>query len=180
MKKLLIFLVLFFNSNIVNAQSDFIIDIGDKKTKIVEMFAARVPMFDRLSMLPIPSTKLCPNDKLDDKIAIEYLFLEDELAAIRMLVLNDGSNEISDKFLLMNYAKNNFGDFDTGQNRSLYNSFHTWEQYGKIIVYQRLFDTEGIIKEEIYISNEEFDLKLGSFYNELEEIAFGEPGEEAN
>ena len=39
MKKLLIFLVLFFNSNIVNAQCDFIIDIGDKKTKIVEMFA---------------------------------------------------------------------------------------------------------------------------------------------
>ena len=37
MKKLLIFLVLFFNSNIVNAQCDFIIDIGDKKTKIVEI-----------------------------------------------------------------------------------------------------------------------------------------------
>ena len=64
--------------------------------------------------------------------------------------------------------------------RSLYNTFHAWEKYGKIIVYQRLFDTEGIIKEEIYISNEEYDLKLGSFYNELEEIAFGEPGEEAN
>ena len=180
MKKLLIFLVLFFNSNIVNAQCDFIIDIGDKKTKIVEMFAEPLPMFDKLSMLPIPSTKLCPNDRLDDQIAIEYLFLGDELAAIRMLVLNNGSNEISNKFLLMDYAKNNFGDFDTGQNPSLYNSFHAWEKYGKIIVYQRLFDTEGFIKEEIYISNEEFDLKLGTFYNELEEIAFGDESEETN
>ena len=44
MKKLLIFLILFFNSNIVNAQCDFIIDIGDKKTKIVEMFAEPLPM----------------------------------------------------------------------------------------------------------------------------------------
>ena len=110
MKKLLFFLVFFFNANIANAQCDFVIDIGDKKTKIVEMFAEPLPMFDRLSMLPIPSTKLCPNDNLDDKIAIEYLFLEEDLAAIRMLVLNDGSNEISDKFLLMDYAKNNFGD----------------------------------------------------------------------
>ena len=110
----------------------------------------------------------------------ELLSKKIQLLPKLIIIINDGSNEISDKFLLMNYAKNNFGDFDTGQNRSLYNSFHTWEQYGKIIVYQRLFDTEGIIKEEIYISNEEFDLKLGSFYNELEEIAFGEPGGEAN
>ena len=40
---------------------------------------------------------------------------------------------------------------------------------GKIIIYQRLFGTGGQIKEEIYISNEEYDLKLGSFYNDLED-----------
>ena len=68
----------------------------------------------------------------------------------------------------MNYAKKNFGDFDTGQNPAIYNDFYAWEKNGKIIIYQRLFGTGGQIKEEIYISNEEYDLKLGSFYNDLE------------
>jgi hypothetical protein len=85
-----------------------------------------------------------------------------------MLVLNDGSNNISNQFLLMNYAKKNFGDFDTGQNPAIYNDFYAWEKNGKIIIYQRLFGAGGQIKEEIYISNEEYDLKLGSFYNDLE------------
>ena len=69
----------------------------------------------------------------------------------------------------MNYAKKNFGDFDTGENPLLYNNFYAWEKNGKIIVYQRLLGSDGFINEEIYISNDEYDFKLGSFYNELEE-----------
>ena len=170
MKKLLIFFVFLVNLNVAQAACDFIIDIGENKSKIVNKFAEPLPMFDKLSMLPIPSPKLCPNDKLDQDIAIEYIFLGENLAAIRMLVLNDGSNNISNKFLLMNYAKKNFGDFDTGQNPAIYNNFYAWEKNGKIIIYQRLLSTDGHIKEEIYISNEEYDLKLGSFYNDLEEV----------
>tara|TARA_Y100000816_G_C26086572_1_gene573494 strand:- start:473 stop:1012 length:540 start_codon:yes stop_codon:yes gene_type:complete len=168
MKKFLIFFIILLNSNIAIAACDFIIDIGENKSKIVKKFAEPLPMFDKLSMLPIPSPKLCPNDKLDQDIAIEYIFLGEDLAAIRMLVLNDGSNNISNQFLLMNYAKKNFGDFDTGQNPAIYNDFYAWEKNGKIIIYQRLFGAGGQIKEEIYISNEEYDLKLGSFYNDLE------------
>lgn len=178
MKKLLIFFVFLVNLNVAQAACDFIIDIGENKSKIVNKFAEPLPMFDKLSMLPIPSPKLCPNDKLDQDIAIEYIFLGENLAAIRMLVLNDGSNNISNKFLLMNYAKKNFGDFDTGENPLIYNNFQSWEIGGKIIVYKRLADPEGFIEEEIYISNDEYDYKLGKFYNELEEVEDGKPEEQ--
>ena len=47
--------------------------------------------------MPVPSPELCPNDNLNNDIAIEYVFLgetEDaaKLAAIRMIVMNDGKN----------------------------------------------------------------------------------------
>ena len=180
MKKIIVFLIIFLNYEIVNAACDFIIDIGEKKNKIVNKFAEPLPILDELSMLPIPSPKLCPGDSLDERIAVEYMFLGDNLAAIRMLVLNDGSNKIRNKLLLMNYAKKNFGDFDTGENPLLYNNFYAWEKNGKIIVYQRLLGSDGFINEEIYISNDEYDFKLGSFYNELEERDDGKPDEEIN
>ena len=61
-----------------------------------------------------------------------------------------------------------------GENPAIYNNFASWETFGKIIVYKRLRNPEGRIEEEIYISNNEYDLKLGAFYNEIEEVAENE------
>ena len=78
------------------AECNFVINIGDKKTKVVEKFGEPMPMFKGQFMLPIPSTEVCPNDNLSYDIAVEYLFLGDpensRLAAIRMIVFNDGKN----------------------------------------------------------------------------------------
>ena len=118
-------------------------------------------------------------DSLDERIAVEYMFLGDNLAAIRMLVLNDGSNKISNKLLLMNYAKKILEILIL--EKILY--FTIIFMHGKkikIIVYQRLLGSDGFINEEIYISNDEYDFKLGSFYNELEERDDGKPDEEIN
>ena len=177
MKKLLILiLVLTFKIGAVQAACDFIINIGDKSTKIVEKFAEPLPMFKGQFMLPVQSPELCPNDNLSEMIAVEYDFLGEsietaQLAAIRMIALNDGQNTESDKLTLMNYAKKVYGDFDTGQNPSVFNNFYAWEKNQNLIIYKRMYNQENLIDEEIFITNNEYDLKLGEFYNELEEEA---------
>ena len=178
MKKLLILiLVLTFKIGAVQAACDFIINIGDKSTKIVEKFAEPIPMFKGQFLLPIQSPEVCPNDNLNEMIAVEYVFLGESiettlrLAAIRMIVLNDGQNTESDKLTLMNYAKKVYGDFDTGQNPSVFNNFYAWEKYQNLIIYKRMYNEENLIDEEIFITNNEYDLKLGEFYNKIEEEA---------
>jgi len=177
MKKLLILiLALSFKMGAVQAACDFIINIGDKSTKIVEKFAEPIPMFKGQFMLPVQSPELCPNDNLNDMIAVEYVFLGESLetarlAAIRMIALNDGQNTESDKLTLMNYAKKVYGDFDTGQNPSAFNNFYAWEKNRNLIIYKRMYNEENLIDEEIFITNDEYDLKLGEFYNKLEEEA---------
>jgi hypothetical protein len=176
MKKIIVSILSFllFSLYISSAQAacDFIIKIGDKKTKIVKKFAEPIPMFAGQFMLPVQSPEVCPNDNLSIDIAIEYVFLGDpensRLAAIRMVVLNDGQNTESNKLTLMNYAKKVYGDFDTGENPKIYNNFEIWEKNQNMVIYKRMFNEEGLIDEEIYISNKEHDQKLGEFYNKIE------------
>jgi hypothetical protein len=166
------FLILSLYISSAQAACDFIIKIGDKKTKIVEKIAEPMPTFIGQSMLPVPSTEICPNDNLHMDIAIEYIFLgepeNERLAAIRMVVLNDGKNTMSEKLTLMNYAKKVYGDFDTGQNPKIYNNFKVWEKNQNLIIYKRMFNEENLIEEEIYISNKKYDQQLGEFYNKIE------------
>ena len=90
MKKiLLLILSLSLYMSPVRAACDFIIDIGDNKAKFVEKFGEPFPQFNGLFMLPVMSTDICPNDNLDQGIAVEYIFLGENLAAIRMVVFND-------------------------------------------------------------------------------------------
>ncbi len=74
-KKLILSLIT-FSLYISSAQAacDFIINIGDKSTKIVEKFAPPMPMFKGQFMLPVQSPELCPNDNLSEMIAVEYIF----------------------------------------------------------------------------------------------------------
>ena len=160
------------------AECNFVINIGDKQTKIVEKFGEPMPMFKGQFMLPIPSTEVCPNDNLSYDIAVEYLFLGEpensRLAAIRMIVFNDGKNTVSDQLLLMNYAKKVYGNFDTGQNPKAFNNFNVWDDNQRMVVYKRMTNEEGMIEEELYISNKEYDQKLGEYYNKLEEDEYKE------
>ena len=158
------------------ANCNFIIDIGDKGKKLFDKFAAPMPMFQGQFMLPVPSPEVCPNDNLNDMIAVEYVFLgkteeKANLAAIRMIAINDGENTESNKLTLMNYAKRVYGDFDTGQNPQIFNSFYAWERFNQLIIYKRIFNSEGLIEEEIFITNKKYDRKLGEFYNKLEQEA---------
>jgi hypothetical protein len=92
--------------------------------------------------------------------------LKSNLAAIKMVVLNDGKNTESNKLTLMNYAKKVYGDFDTGPNPQIFNYFNVWEKQNNVIVYKRLI--ENLIDEEIFITNKEYNKKLIEFYNQSE------------
>ena len=112
MKNLIKFFVVFLlTTTYANAACDFIIDIGDKGQKLFDKFMPPLPMFEGQYMLPMPSNEVCPSEQsLNELIAVEYVFLgenEDSsnLAAIRMIALNDGKNTEANKLTLMNYAK---------------------------------------------------------------------------
>jgi len=175
MKKIVFYLlsiIILFTSNAL-AKCNFLLNIGDKKNdQFVEKFTEPMPMFKGQFMLPVPSPEVCPNDRLSMDIAVEYIFLGEpdnmNLAALRMIVLNDGKNTESDKLTLMNYAKKVYGDFDTGFNPKAYNNFEVWENGQSIVVYKRTTNEEELIEEELYISNLEYDQKLGEFYNQME------------
>jgi len=168
--------ILFISIAPANAACDFMINIGDKGTKIFEKIAPPMPMFEGQFMLPVQAPELCPNDNLNDMIAVEYVFLGEteetaNLAAIRIIALNDGENTEANKLTLMNYAKKVYGDFDTGQNPQIFNNFYAWEKNNKLIIYKRLLNSENLVDEEIFITNDEYDMKLGEFYYKIEQEA---------
>ena len=173
MKRLVQFFIIFFLFSVpANAACDFMIKIGEKGTKVFEKFAVPLPGFKGMWYMPVQSPEVCPNDNLNENIAVEYVFLGDKheqakLAAIRMIVLNDGSNTENNKFTLMNYAKKVYGDFDTGPNPQTFNNFNIWKKQNNIIIYKRLL-IENLIDEEIFITNKEYDKKLAEFYKQLE------------
>ena len=175
MKRLVQFFIIFFLFSVpANAACDFMIKIGEKGTKVFEKFAIPLPGFKGMWYMPVQSPEVCPNDNLNENIAIEYVFLGNtikvaRLAAVRMIVLNDGNNTENNKLTLMNYAKKVYGDFDTGQNPQIYNNYNIWEKNNTLVIYNRYFDKDERIHEELFISNKEYDKKLGEFYNKIEE-----------
>ena len=134
MKNLIKFIIIFsILSTPVQAACDFLIDIGDSGKKVFDKFDMPLPGYKGQYYLPVPSPELCPNDNLNNDIAVEYVFLgetEDaaKLAAIRMIVMNDGKNTENNKLTLMRYVKKVYGDFDTGQNPQIFDSFKIWEK----------------------------------------------------
>ena len=60
----------------------------------------------------------------------------------------------------MNYVKQTYGDFDTGQNPKIYNYFNSWKQNNRLIIYKRMRNQFNIIDEELFITNEKYKNKM--------------------
>ena len=172
MKNKIILLVSFLILSISSAQAvcDFQAELGERKSKFEKRkFQSRgFPMEHvGLEVFPMLAKDVCSNQKLED-IGIEYKFLNNELIAINMVALNGEDNSVSEKLTLMNYAKNNYGSFDTTQNPRAYSGFEIYEKSNQFIVYQRLPGDDGIMNEQIYITTKELDAKLMNFYTKME------------
>ena len=166
-------IILFIYILPVNAACDFMVNIGEKGGKLFNKYGPPFPDFPGSFIMPLLATEMCPNDNLNDAIAIEYMFLGEKpedavLAGIKMIVLNDEKNTESNKLTLMKYAKKVYGDFDTGQNPQIYNNFNIWETTNKFILYMRMLEGDRI-SEQLFISTKGYDKKLGEFYDKVEE-----------
>ena len=167
-------IILFIYILPVNAACDFMVNIGEKGGKLFNKYGPPFPDFPGSFIMPLLATEMCPNDNLNDAIAIEYMFLGEKpedavLAGIKMVVLNDEKNTESNKLTLMKYAKKVYGDFDTGQNPQIYNDFNIWETNNKFILYMRTYEEGDRISEQLFISTKGYDKKLGEFYDKVEE-----------
>ena len=172
MKNKIILLVSFLILSISSAQAvcDFQAELGERKSKFEKRkFQSRgFPMEHvGLEVFPMLAKDVCSNQKLEE-IGIEYKFLNDELIAINMVALNGEDNSVSEKLTLMNYAKNNYGSFDTTQNPRAYSGFEIYEKSNQFVVYQRLPGDDGIMNEQIYITTKKLDAKLMNFYTKME------------
>ena len=164
------FLILTLSISSAQAACDFQAKLGEKKSKFEKRkFQSRgFPMEHvGLEVFPMLAEDVCSNQKLEE-IGIEYKFLNDELIAINMIALNGRDNSVSEKLTLMNYAKNNYGSFDTTQNPRAYSGVEIYEKSNQFIVYQRLPGDDGIMNEQIYITTKELDAKLMNFYTKME------------
>ena len=167
----LLFSILFFTVFAFSANSacKFDLQLGDDYSVIENKYGPALPaMFPEIKILPVQTTEICPNEKLEN-IATEYRFLNNKLAAINLVVLNDENNSTSNKLTLMKYVKSNFGEFDTGQSEEDFRGFHVFEEGKYFAVYQKTVGENNIINEEIYISNNKFDEMLAKFYNDKED-----------
>ena len=117
-------------------------------------------IIDPLRFVYFPATDICGGSSLKD-IEIEFTFLYDELASIRMIALNDEKNIPTKKLILMDYAKLNYGNFDTGLIKENFNDFKHWRKNKSLVVYKRLLNPENIWDEEIYITNDKYEEMLG-------------------
>ena len=170
--KLLIksFLIIIFSINWAYSACDLIADFGEKKEVFEkrEIAARPFPMeYPELEVYPVLADNICPNERLKD-VGIEYKFLNNELTAVNFVALNDDRNLVTEKLTLMNYVKENYKNFDTGENPNSYEGVEVIEKDNLFIVYQRLTGDDGIKNEQIYISTLEQDEKLIKFYAEKE------------
>jgi len=162
---ILFFLFFAFSAN---SACNFDLKLGDDYSVIENKYGPALPaMFPEIKILPVQTIEICPNEKLEN-IATEYRFLNNKLAAINLVVLNDENNSTSNKLTLMKYVKSNFGEFDTGQSEEDFRGFHVFEEGKYFAVYQKTVGENNIINEEIYISNKKFDEMLAKFYSDKE------------
>ena len=159
-----VFLVLLWllgSIELANAECNFKINLGENISKVKKLSIIDEEVGSSiLGNYYVDSKDICLNEDLDEKIFINYTFIGNELATIRIVVKNNIENTISNKLQLMNYVKKTYGDLDTGQNPKIYNYFNSWKNNNKIIIYKRIKNSLNIIEEELFISNEKYQNKM--------------------
>ncbi|MDC0236039.1 hypothetical protein OAK10_04035 [Candidatus Pelagibacter sp.] len=168
----ILILILFFllsSIKIVNADCNFKIRLGEDVLKIKNFVDINTEENLILEDYSISYLDVCPNENLDENTNVSYTFIDDELANIRIVVNNfDENNDASNTLKLMKYVKQNFGDFDTGQNPKIYNYFNSWKINSEIIIYKRIRNQFNIIEEELFITNEKYDEKMNRINARIE------------
>ena len=94
-KKIVIISIFFFISFKAYAACKFELELGDKVSKIEKKYGPPFPLEfvgdDQLGLIAADADEVCPNHSLKD-VALEYRFLNDELAAVNLISLEPDSD----------------------------------------------------------------------------------------
>ena len=169
--KISILILFFLLSTIktVSAECNFKIRLGENILKIKDFIDINTEDNLILEDYSISYLDVCPNENLDKNTNVSYTFIDDELANIRIVVNNlNENNDASNTLKLMRYVKQNFGNFNTGQNPKIYNYFNSWKINNEIIIYKRIRNQFNIIEEELFITNKKYDEKMNKINAKIE------------
>lgn len=161
--------MIFFNFSNAEAKCNFILKLGQKFNKSHE---SRWGILNEdptsYAEHDIYANEICKSDDFNDNFKVRHIFVQKKLMAIQFYVDNYFDNSATESMKLMNYAKRIYGNFDTGPNPKLFNSYKLWKKNNKIVVYKR-FLAEGIWDEEIFITNNELKEELALYRSRLEQ-----------
>ena len=169
--KISILILFFLLSTIktVSAECNFKIRLGENILKIKDFIDINTEDNLILEDYSISYLDVCPNENLDKNTNVSYTFIDDELANIRIVVNNlNENNDASNTLKLMRYVKQNFVNFNTGQNPKIYNYFNSWKINNEIIIYKRIRNQFNIIEEELFITNKKYDEKMNKINEKIE------------
>ena len=151
------------------AKCDFGIKIGEKILEDFKGYSGTANKIDKQDNIPEEENIYAENNGIQflyfdgneicglQDTEIEFTFLYDELASIRIIAMNDEKNIPTKKLTLMKYAKANYGKFDTGFDPQTFNNFHHWRKNNSLVIYSRIINRDNIWDEDIYITNEKYE-----------------------
>ncbi len=148
--------LVFISSNTL-AKCNFGFILGDDIKKVEKDFGTAFSLSEISSIIEVPVEEICPNENLGFSF-IEYHFLNNELAAFQIIVENDADNTESEKLLLYNYVKKNYGAI-TDKRAEYWRGFKSWNKNGEVIVYKKM-NFLRILEEELYISNNKYNNEI--------------------
>lgn len=148
--------VVFACSN-ASAKCNFGFNLGSDIKQVEEIYGPAFPYSEINLVIEAPIEEVCPNENLGDSF-VEFRFINNELAAFSIIVENGFDNAESEKLLLYNYVKSNYGTIS--DSRPLYwRGFKSWNKNGEVIVYKKM-PFQKILEEELYISNKKYNNEL--------------------
>ena len=151
---LIVFLIAFFVPTNAFAKCDVGFKIGENVKQVQKKYGSPIFFSEELSMIEIPIEEVCPSEKLGYS-TVEFYFLFDELAAYKIMVDNYDDTSESDKLLLYEYVKKNYGVITDNKRPKYWRGFKSWDKKNEIIVYKKM-DFQGMLDEVLYISNKKY------------------------
>ena len=154
----IIIVSLFFLTN-ASAECTFEVNFGDSIKKVYnKKFGNIRPVPGKLGSHRAVgiAEKICPDENLGNS-NIEFTLFKEKLYMITIRVLNYSNKNLeSNKGLLFNYVKKNYGEFKGSNNMKLYDGFSQWKKENIDIVYIKELEANGRIREELAMFDKQY------------------------
>jgi hypothetical protein len=179
MKKIFIFILIFFFSGLAFADCDIEQSIGKNISNFPSLLKINQNKTDEKNNLIVkkitfPFVEICKQKKLGN-ISAEYTFVENRLAEITLTVVNDKDNTESNKLLLFNYVRSVYGTLPKGLDSNLWTGYKIWDRNKIFIIYKKKRLLDNILDEVLFVGGKEFEEKLLAYrLNEEEKITKSE------